>query len=151
MVNETIRDEIFISYSRADTEVLNKLKRHFSIFKNKVNIWDDSKILAGEEWKKSIEIALAKTKIAILLISADFFSSDFINCVELPNLLRAAENNGAIILSLIVKPCLYNEYPEINKFQALNSPTKTISQMTVSEQEEIFVKLALRIKDIIFS
>lgn len=142
------RDSVFISYSHEDLHYLEKMKRHFSIFKDKVNIWDDSKILPGQKWRISIDAALDKAKVAILLISADFLNSKFIAEVELPALLKAAENNGAIILSIIVKPCLFGEYSEINQFQAINSPSKALSQMAESDQEEVFVKLSIRLKQL---
>lgn len=142
------RDSVFISYSHEDLDILNKMKRHFSIFKGKVEIWDDSKILAGDKWREKINLALSKAKVAILLISADFLNSKFITEVELPLLLKAAEHEGGIVLSIIAKPCLFYEYPELSQFQALNAPSKTLVQMSESEQEELFVKLAIRLKEI---
>lgn len=144
------RTDVFISYCHADKIYFEKMKRHFSIFRGKITIWDDTHILAGDVWKDKIMNALSKAKIAVLLISADFFSSRFIEDIEIPHLLEAADNDGAIILCLIVKPCLFNEYPEINKFQALNSPSKALSQLSESEQEQVFVDLALRIKKLCF-
>jgi hypothetical protein len=139
-------NDVFISYSHADEEYLKSLKRHFKPFKNKINFWDDSKILAGQRWKSEISSALDKSKVAILLISADFFNSDFIESEELPKLLSSAETNGCLILSVILKPCLFSEYPEINKFQAINSPDKTLIQMQEFEREQTWIALIKRIK-----
>lgn len=141
-------NEVFISYSHADIDFLNDFKRHLKPFRNKINFWDDSQILAGNKWKDEILKALDSCKIAILFISADFFNSDFISNEELPKLLHAATTRGTEILSVILKPCLFSEYPEINQYQAINSPSKTIIQMTDAEREEVWIKLALRIKKV---
>ena len=90
-------------------------------------------------------------KVGILLISADFFNSEFISNEELPKLLDLAQKNGCVILSLILKPCLFEEYTEINMYQAINSPTRTIIQMSESEQEETYIKLLNRVKQIVLS
>jgi hypothetical protein len=143
------RSSIFISYSHEDIFFVNKMKRHFSIINKIVDVWDDSKILAGHKWMDEITNALNHAKISVIMISADFFSSKFITDIEFPSLLKAAQDDGLVILSVILKPCLFSEYPEINQYQAINSPSKTISQMTESEQEETWVKLAARIHKII--
>ncbi len=142
-------NKVFISYSHCDTSYLNSLKRHFKPLSKNIDFWDDSRILAGQKWREEIERALSNCKVAILLISADFFNSDFIERVELPKLLSSAENNGTTILSVILKPCLFTEYPEINKFQAINSPSQTVAQMNEYEQEQLWVNLSLRIKQLI--
>ncbi len=138
--------DVFISYSHVDAKYLTQLKRHLSTFKDRIGIWDDNLIKPGDKWRQEIENALNNSRIAILLISADFFHSDFINKVELPTLLQRAEQNGTLILSVIIKPCLFDEYPEINKYQAVNSPDKTLLEMTEYEQEQVWIKTAKAIK-----
>lgn len=139
---------VFISYSHADKDILNNLKRHFSALKGRVEFWDDSKILAGMKWRDEITTALKKAKVAILLISADFLNSTFIVDNELPYLLEAS-NNGTVILNVILKPCMFNLYPDISKFQAINDPSKTIIQMTEAEQETVWTDLISRIHELI--
>ena len=137
---------VFISYSHQDSMILEKFKRHTKTLSTQFDFWDDNKIIAGQNWKKEIETALNNAEFAILFISADFFNSDFIEKFELPKLLHKAENNGAVVISVIVKPCLFSEYPEINKYQAINSPSKTIIEMSDAEQEQTWVKLLQTIK-----
>jgi hypothetical protein len=60
--------------------------------------------------------------VALLLVSTDFLASDFIRKGELPPLLKAAENDGASILSLILKPCLFTMNKKLSKFQTINDP-----------------------------
>lgn len=62
-----------------------------------------TKILARKKWKDEIKNAILKTKVAILLVSTDFLGSEFITTDELPPLLKAAEDSGAVILIVILK------------------------------------------------
>ena len=143
------RTNVFISYSHFDKEHLIDVQRHFKPFVNKIDFWDDSKILPGKKWKEEIEKAISKTKVAILLVSTDFLGSEFISTTEIPPLLKAAEENGAVILIVILKPCLFEEFEQLNIYQALNAPNNPISKMNETEKEEFYVNLVRQTKKII--
>jgi hypothetical protein len=59
----------------------------------------------------------------------------------LPPLLKAAEEGGAVILTIIVKPCLFEEFNELNQYQAMNPPSRPVIKMEYSEKEELYVNL----------
>lgn len=82
-------------------------------------------------------------------MSTDFLGSEFITSDELPPLLNAAEKEGAVILIVILKPCLFEEFPELNQFQAMNPPSKPISRMTEDDKEELLVNLVRQTKRIL--
>jgi len=141
--------EVFISYSHKDLEHLTKLESHFAPLKKRVLFWDDRKIKPGQVWRDEIENALQRATVAILLLSSDFFNSDFIYNDELPALLSSASSRGLIILNVIVRPCMIEEYPSISQYQAVNDPKFSILQLDESSREAIWLKLARQIKDII--
>jgi TIR domain len=143
------RTKVFISYSHKDKIFLDDFKRHFKPLEKILDFWDDSKIQVGQKWRDEISNAIQKAKIAILLISADFFNSDFIINNELPPLLQSAEKDGATIVTIILKPCLFEEYPEISQYQAINSPTKPISSLDLNAREFMWVETVRQIKTII--
>lgn len=146
------RDKIFISYSHSDEYWLKEVQKHFKTLEhddNKINVWVDTRIKAGMKWKEEIEKALSETKIAVLLISTDFLVSDFIRNNELPPLLEAAENEGAIILPLILKPSRFINHAKLSQFQAVNDPDKPLNKLSEAEQDEILVKLTNRIEELI--
>lgn len=136
-----IRNSVFISYSHSDKDFLKELQRHFKPIHREIQLWDDSKIDPGQKWKEEIKKALSKTKVAILLISTDFLGSDFIHENELPPLLEAAELEGSVILSVILKPCLFDQFPNLSQFQAMNPPNFPISKMSDDEKEELLVNV----------
>jgi hypothetical protein len=145
------RDKVFVSYSHKDKEWLVRVQTHLKVLENLgigVNLWDDTQIKPGMKWRDEIEKALSAAKVAILLVSTDFLASDFITRNELPPLLRAAEEDGATILSLILKPSLY-KMSQLSQFQAVNEPSRPLSALPESEQDEVLVALSQRIVELI--
>lgn len=143
------RQKVFISYSHLDKEYLSDIQRHFKPFLSQLDFWDDTKIQPGQKWKSEIARAISETKVAILLISTDFLGSDFISTDELPPLLKAAEESGAVILTVILKPCLFEEFDELNQYQAMNPPSRPVIKMEYSEREELYVNLVRQTKKIL--
>lgn len=100
------------------------------------------RIPSGQVWREEINKALANTKVAILLISQNFLASDFIVDNEVPALLKAAEQEGAIILQLFLRPCSINSFEELKQFQMLNDIRQPLAGLDEVKQDEILVKLA---------
>lgn len=137
------KDIIFISYSHRDTKWLHRLQIHLKTLEreNRIDIWNDTKLLAGTIWRQEITRTIESTRVAILLISADFLASDFIQNDELPSLLKKAEQAGTVILPVILSPCRFLETATLAQFQGANPPSKPLSSMTRHEQEKLFVKI----------
>ena len=86
---KTMKNKVFISYSHLDKMWLDRVRTHFSPIKrqHKIEFWDDSRIKAGSTWKKEIINGIHSSSVAVLLISSNFFASDFIVEKELPPIL----------------------------------------------------------------
>lgn len=99
----------FVSDSHADTKPKERLLKHLAPLDNAVefDIWTDTKIGGGETWEPAIENALSTTDVAILLVTADFLSSDFIRHKEVPSLLKRRENGGMRLYPILAKPCAW--------------------------------------------
>ena len=67
-----------------------------------IDVWNDTRLVAGDDWKHEVDLALASAAAAVLLVSADFLASDFIVDNELPPLLESAEAKGTRIIPVIV-------------------------------------------------
>lgn len=138
------RENLFISHSGKDRDWLSRLQVHLRAVEKRglIERWDDTRIQPGMDWRKQIEDALGRARVAVLLVSADFLASEFISENELPPLLAAAESDGLRILPVIVRPCLFEENPDISRYQAINPPTRPLSAMGENEQEQALVNVA---------
>jgi uncharacterized protein DUF4062/TIR domain-containing protein len=143
----TRRTRVFISYSHHDRNWCDQLRVHLRPLDRDgvVDLWDDTRIAAGEIWRDEIDAALDSAAVAVLLISPDFLASDFITDNELPPLLTAAENQGCTILPLLVRPSLFGERPELSRFQTVNRDAVPLAAMTEVERDTVLVALAKRI------
>lgn len=137
------RKLVYISYSRKDREWMERLRLHLLplVHDGLIDVWDDTRLRAGQNWFGEIRRRAQEAAVAILLVSADFLASDFIAGNELPPLLDAAESEGVLILPVILKPSLFAETP-LARFQAMNSPNRPLVNMTKPEQEALFVRVA---------
>jgi hypothetical protein len=136
--------KVFISYSHADKEWLERLKRHLKplVREGRLECWDDTHIQPGDDWKQEIQNALDPARVAVLLISADFFASDYIDENELPPLLTMAQDKGTRILPVILSASRFARNPSLARFQAVNPPDQPLDELPRAEQEKILDRLA---------
>ncbi len=148
--SQSTRTKVFISYSHADKEWLDRLKRHLKplVREGNLDCWDDTHIRPGDDWKQEIQHALDTAQVAVLLISADFFASDFIDETELPPLLDAAKAKGVRILPVILSASRFARNPSLARFQAVNPPDRPLNEMPPAEQEKVLDRLAQTIESI---
>jgi len=144
---KTERDQVFISYSHKDKKWLQELKTMLAplVRKQTVLAWDDSQIDAGSEWRKEIENALNSAKIAVLLVSPNFLASEFIAERELPQLLKAAKEEGLIVLWIHISYTLYKE-TEIEIYQAAHDPSQPLSSLSRAKRDQVIVKICEKIQ-----
>jgi TIR domain len=141
---------VVIIYSHKDQHWLERLKTHLRPIERVavIELWADTRIKVGRDWVKEIDAALAKARIAILVVSADFLASEFITSTELPPLLLKAEYHKCEILPLIVGSCLFSRIRDLQRFQAINSPERPLSGMRKAQAEGILSKAAEEILEI---
>jgi len=114
---------LFMSYSHRDERLRAKLERALALLRweRLIEPWSDRDLVAGEEWRAGIEQNLEQAEIILLLVSADFIASDFIQRVELRQALERHEHKKALVIPVILRPCDWNTAP-FARLEAL--PTK---------------------------
>jgi TIR domain-containing protein len=138
------RSIVFVSYSHFQKKWMERLVVHLKPLQRerRVELFDDTKIQPGADWRNEIKAALQKTKVAILLISADFLGSDFIAEDELPPLLERAQAGGATIIPVIVSPSRFTKIERLAKYQAINDPKLPLEAMDYASSEAVLVRVA---------
>ena len=140
------RTSAYISFSDADHKYLQELQSQMAYYtrKSKLTIWDRTQIPAGASWREEMKKALQSAKVAILLVSPDFFASDLIANHELPALLEAARDKEIMVLCVILRFCPFED-SELSEFHPVNPPSTPLDMMTRAQRTRIWNQAAERI------
>ena len=70
---------VFFSYAPADGKLRDDLAKHLTILQrqNIITMWHDKQIMPGANKQTTINEHLMRSDIALILISPDFFASDY--------------------------------------------------------------------------
>ena len=144
------RKYVFIAYSQ-DRRYLKELQTHLARYERErlVDVWDDTKILPGANRREELQKALDHTRVAILLVSANFLASNFIAENVLPPLLQAAEVGGATILPVIVNYCEFEDTPTLQQFQPFNDPSEPLAIKEPGDRHKVWTDLARKVKTLV--
>ena len=128
--SNSIREPVpaFIAYARPDYRHRNTLGIHLSSLMRQGQIlaWHDRKLVAGQEWEDTINEHLESAKVILLLISPDFFASDYAYGKELRRALERHETGEAVVIPILVRPTLYKG-EQFSKLQMLPENAKAVT------------------------
>ena len=163
--------DVFISYAHKDNEGTDPSKRWLDRLleqleplrqQDDLTVCSDLDLEIGEDWHAMIQGHLQGAKVAVLMVSPAFLASKYIRNSELPILLKNAKEKGVVILPIILRPCLFQEtkfkYPDaqtgpeeflLASLQAANSPTKPLSGLSETEQDQVLLSVARRLLRIV--
>jgi tetratricopeptide (TPR) repeat protein len=105
--------EIFCSYAHEDEGWRDKLERHLSVLQRQglISLWHDRLIVPGTNWAKAIDTHLDTASIVLLLVSADFFSSDYCVGIEMQRALAKQEEGSALMIPILVRQVNWQNAP----------------------------------------
>jgi hypothetical protein len=140
--------DIFVSYSHQDREWLERLQVHLKpLFpEGGISVWDDTKLAPGSRWSEEIDRALNSSIAAVLLLSPDFFASQFIMDVEWPELKKAERERGLKILPIAVRASAVHA-TEVSVYQGLMDLSRPLDQFSPAEQGAQLVAIAGKIRN----
>lgn len=128
MSSDTI--EVFISYSKQDKELRDKLLAHLRPLETRgIITWHDRQIPPGTQWDEEIKAHLNTADIILLLISADFLNTDYCTRVEIPEALRRHVRGEATVMPIILRQCGW-QYTPLAAIQAYPEKAKPITSWT---------------------
>lgn len=142
---------VFISYSHADEKEKNALLLHLGVLRGAglIDLWSDDRISAGADWEDEINKAMANARIAILLISANFLTSDFITKNEVPELLKLRESKGLITFPVIARECPWKKVEWLSKMNVRPKNGTPVWSYQGRHADEELTKIAYEIADLV--
>jgi predicted acylesterase/phospholipase RssA len=142
------RNSVFISYAREDKEWMEKFKKHLQPFvdSGSFSVWSDIYINPGDDWDDKIKQALDSTRVALLLVTAEFLDSAYIKNEELKYFLKASQDNGLVIFWVPVKNASYKKAPFSHIQSAFENPEKALDDYQSNEIDDEIVKICEKIE-----
>jgi hypothetical protein len=137
-----MQESVFLSYSHADVQWKTSVLKHLSPWH--VEVWDDSRIEIGSPWVKEIDAALDRCSAAILLLSPNYLSSEFIMQNELPRILDFVKERELRLICIHVGANSF-EATELAKFQSANNPTRPLNMLPIGELDAELKRISVAI------
>src|SRR5690349_20708700 len=111
---------IFISYSQKDERRKDQLVQQLRVLEMQgaFRVWHDGLIQPGVDWFPAIQKEIQVARVAILLVSADFLTSEFVNHLEIPQLLQRRRDDRLLVIPVILRTCAWEEVPWLSAIQA---------------------------------
>ena len=147
MANGAPRPEIFVSYSHRDEEAKDFVNRHLKVLQTagNVDVWDDRRIVVGDDWFQIIETKLNASAVAVLLISTDFLGSEFCIKEEVSRLLERRKRDGMMIAPILLRPCAWKIFPWLKALQMQPRNGKPLLELDQLQQEHELTEVVLAI------
>ncbi len=137
--------QVFIAYAREDEEFKDELIKHLSVLKIQglISEWHDRKILPGEQWEDEISTKLTDSDIILLLLSADFLSSEYAIKNEAKAAIEKHDAGEAIVVPIILRQVDW-ENTIFRKFQVLPEDARAVNDWTTRDAAWTSVSRGLR-------
>ena len=126
----------FIVYSHEDLHYktgLEKFLRHL-VRRQKIVLWSDKEIKPGENWDTSIKLNLGEAELIILLVSVDFYNSEYIQDTEFQRAKERLDQGKALVVPVLVRSCLWKSYDLIKDLQVLPSGARSVDTWASIDQ-----------------
>lgn len=113
-----------------------------------IRIFTHEALPVGTLWQEVTQIEISNAAAAILLVTPDYLRSRALMEDQLPDLLARAEDEGTAILPLLVRPSLFRNLPQLNRFKPFNPTRKTLIEMErPGEKERFLVSVAEAVQE----
>jgi len=140
--------EIFCSYAHADEPWRQQLDIHLSLMHRQglISTWYNRQITAGTEWAQAIDTHLNSASVILLLISPDFFASDYCYGIEMQRALEQQRAGRARVIPILLRS-VDRQGAAFAHLKEL--PTNAEPITTWNNQDEAFTDVATGIRQVI--
>ncbi|RAK66366.1 toll/interleukin-1 receptor domain-containing protein [Phenylobacterium kunshanense] len=136
---------VFFSYSHADEALRDQLEKQLALLKRQgvIETWHDRRIGAGQELDAEISAHVERDDIILLLVSADFLTSDYCYDREMKRAMERHDRGEAIVIPIILRACDWHGAP-FGKLNATPPDGKPITQWPDRDQAMLEAAKAVR-------
>jgi internalin A len=147
-INKNSLVKVFYSYSHKDEALKDELDTHLILMKRQglIASWHDRCILAGQEFAQEIDTHLQSADIILLLISIDFFASNYCYQTEMTTALEKHQKHEAVVIPIIVRTVGWQDAP-FGKLTALPTDGKAVT--TWSDRDAAWTNVSEGIKQVV--
>ncbi len=140
--------KVFISYSHKDKHMKDKLIAHMnSLIRQKyISLWFDNMILPGKEIDKEVLSALQSSQIVLLLLSADYLTSDYCYQVEMEEAMVLRDKKKLEIVPILLRPVDLKGTP-IDNLMTLPEDRKAVTLF--NNQDKAYKNVAEGIRGVV--
>lgn len=142
--------KVFISYSHKDEDIKNELDEHLIGLKksDKIEVWNDRKLIGGDAWNEEIIAELNAADIIILLISVSFLNSKYIWEKEVAIAMERHKNKTARVIPVIARSCDFSDM-SFAAIQALPKNAAPINGFKDGERDLVYTEIAKSIRAVV--
>ncbi|MEM7045217.1 MAG: toll/interleukin-1 receptor domain-containing protein, partial [Pseudomonadota bacterium] len=142
---------LFISYSHKDEKHKDYVIGQLGVAEQQglLRTWDDRRIGGGGDWRGEIEAALAEAKVAVLLVSHHFLTSDFILNEEVSTILRRRDRDGVVVYPIVLRGCDWESVDWLKATNLRPKDGKPLARFTLARRDEVMAGISKEIRGLL--
>ncbi len=142
---------VFIVYAHEDKPVRDKLLRQLRplAYNGQIDLWSDHEIKPGAVWEDEILLRLHQSDLILLLVSDDFFASNYIREVELRQSLERHGRGETRLLPVIVRHCGWEDLPALARLQVLPLEGKPVISKDWDSADEPYRRIYEGVREVL--
>jgi hypothetical protein len=139
---------VFLSYAPKDKELLEQLKNQLSPLEraNFVFLWSDQRVKPGSNREQEIDEQLEKASIILLLISPNYFASDYLYGYEMRRALERHKAGTVCVIPIILHPIEWEQTP-LGTLQALPRDGRAVTRW--GHRNEAWKQIAAEVRAVV--
>lgn len=112
------KPNVFISYSHLDEPWKDRFSKHLGVAEKQglLQTWDDRQLRGGDDWFNEIVNAIEGGSVAVLLVSHNSLTSNFILNEEVPRMLAQRDLQKARFYPVVIEPCDWEAVEWLKQF-----------------------------------
>jgi len=140
---------IFYCYAQEDQYWQRRLQNHLSNLRHQglINDLNSRDIKAGQNWRQTVDTYLDNAHIILLLISADFMSSDYCQSIEMARAIERYKTEETWVIPILLRSADTGGAP-FSKLQTLPINQRPVTLW--NNKDEAFKHITLELRKVIF-